>query len=132
MSLPHLWKNADRESIVVVGTDRTTTYELAEKDSGDDRMPKLLNNRYIELGVDGIEYYRGWERVAQKDPSDERRLPLAFRTGDYVEIVYHNRTEIYRESKAYSSQDSGRVYEEFTDEEYEDYYRGNGFRRVSP
>lgn len=137
MTLPELWRESDIENLTVVYEDRTVSYELVETDSGEDRMPKLINNSYIDYGTDGIDYYSGWEQIAQGDPDEENRLPVAFRTeqanGDeYVEIVYHNRTEIYREKKVYPKGSQARIYEEMSREDYENYYRNNGFRQVAP
>lgn len=128
--LPRVWRNGDLENLTVVYEECTVSYELVEKDAGEDRMPKLTNNRYIGYGADGIKYYKGWNKIAEKDPENENRLPLAFQTNEYVEVVYHNRTEIYKEKKVYPKGSEGRIWEELDNPE--NFYRGDGFREVAP
>jgi len=130
--LPHVWRNSERDNITVVYKDKTISYNMVEKDTGEDRMPEMINKSYIGYGPGGIDYYSGWDIIAQKDRDNENRVPTVFRTGEYVEAVYGNRTEIYRENRVYSKGSEGRIYEEMGDDEYETYYRGAGFRRVAP
>lgn len=134
MGFPRLFRNAEIENLTVVGEEETQSFELVEKDTGEDRMPKLTNSRYMKHGMDGIDYYNGWEQIAQGDPDRKTRLPTAFRTRQgsevYVEVVYHNRTEIYKRKKIYPKASEGRIWEELDDPE--GYYKNNGFREVAP
>ena len=134
MNFPRVFRNADKDILTVVGEEETESFKLVEKDSGEDRMPKLLNSRYIKRGMDGIDYYNGWKQIVQGDSEKQTRLPVGFRTKNgsevYVELVYHNRTEIYKRKKNYPKSSEGRIWEELDDPE--SYYKNNGFREVAP
>lgn len=127
--LPHVWRSAKADSIVVVYPNKTEQYKMVEKDKGEDRMPKPLNSRYA--GQEVMGYYTGWTQLAH-GKKRETKLPVAFKRNDIVELVYKGRTEIYRKSNTYAKGSNGRIYDEMNDEEYEKYYRGNGYRRVAP